>query len=209
MNVLETRGKKELPGAGRLFDAAGQRFEWAVAQKPRGSSLQSGAYVAYVIICTDSASVGGQWGKPEDKKSYSVDPEEFRRTRMWEYAPFFGSDLQADICNEDEGSTSEISAFLDTVYDFAKRDKEDHAIDVILEYMNNLLVEGQFEACDRILGEVDIARIPPVLMVSFLTITAAAKTRLKNRNTFLKVVRRVVARERGEKAAERLLDGLD
>jgi hypothetical protein len=128
---------------------------------------------------------------------------------MWEYRPFFDSDFQRDICDADESATSEISAFLDTVYDFAKREKEDDAIDVIFQYMNNLLVEGQFNACDRILGEVDIARIPPVLMVSFLTITAAAKTKLKNRERFLNVVRRVVARERGEKAAGRLLDGLD
>ena len=75
--------------------------------------------------------------------------------------------------------------------------------------MNNLLIDEQFDACDLILAEVALARIPPVLMVSFLTISAAAKSKLRNRDTFFKIVRRMVAKQRGEKAADRLLDGLD
>ena len=205
-NVLELRAQKGLAGVERLLDVGGQRFGWPVARKPRGSSFPSGSYVACVIMYADSASVAGVWGELEDEKSRSDDSG---RRRMWEFTPFVHSDLQSDVCDEEEGSTSEITVFLAAVYDLARRDEGDSAIDVIFQYMNSLLVEGRFEDCDRILGEVEIARIPTVLMVSFLTITAAAKTNLKNRGGFFKDVRRVVARERGEKTAQRLLDGLD
>lgn len=103
----------------------------------------------------------------------------------------------------------EISAFLDTVYDLSAQEKTDCAIDVIFNYMNNLLVEGKFEFCDRILSEVALTRIPPVLMISFLTITAAAKPKLKNRHRFFSIVQRLIVQERGEKGAQRLLNGLE
>jgi len=209
MNMLELRTQKGLSRVGNLSIPTGERFGWVSISKPRATAFQSGSLVGYVVMFTDSASVAGDWGQLEDEASRSVDPEEFTRIRRWDVTPFLHSDLQSDTCDEEEGSTGEISAFLDTVYDLSARGKEDYAIDVIFEFMNNLLVEGQFEACDRILSEVAIARIPPVLMVSFLTITAAAKPKLKNRHRFFSIIRRLVARQRGEKAAQRLLDGLE
>ena len=104
---------------------------------------------------------------------------------------------------------SEQCDFLNKVYDFIERDWKDDAIDVIFQHMNYLLFAGEFDACDWILVEVDISRISPVLMVSFLTITAAAKTKLDNRDRFFRAVKRAVTADRGEEATERLLKGLE
>ena len=120
-----------------------------------------------------------------------------------EFVTWIGDD------SENEESSSELRVFFDTVYDLAKRGKEDYAIDVIFECFDKLLIDEQFDVCDLILAEVALARIPPVLMVSFLTITAAAKSKLQNRDKFFKDVRQLVAKQRGEKAADRLLDGLE
>ena len=98
---------------------------------------------------------------------------------------------------------------LTTIYGLDQQRDEDHAIDVIFERMNSLLVEGRFNVCDRILAEVDLAKIPPVLMVSLLTITAAARTKLKHRAQFFSHVQAALARQRGAKAANRLLAGLE
>ena len=208
MNLLGLPAQKKRPRGG-LLERSGNRLRWPVAQVSHHRDTPANSYVAYIIVCTDTAAVAVFSDELGDNQSRSLDPNYFIHGFEAELTPFLQLDIEGDSFDEDQGSTSEISAFLDTVYDFSKRRKEDHAIDVIFEYINNLLVEGHFETCDRILGEVDIARIPTVLMVSFLTITAAAKAKLKNRRRFYKLVERVVARERGAKATQRLLDGLD
>jgi hypothetical protein len=122
--------------------------------------------------------------------------------------PFHAASGLRSLSNVQE-ATRRVSAFLDSVYDYSKRGKEDYAMDVIFEYMNSLFVERNFEACDLILREINIARIPVVLMVSFLTITAADRAELNNRKFFYQSVKRLVEKERGEIATQRLLEGLD
>lgn len=100
------------------------------------------------------------------------------------------------------------SVLLSTVYDLYKCGREDYAIDVIFRHMDNLFVERNFEACDLILHKVNIKRISVVLMISFLTITAAYKADLKSRKLFYRCVKRLIIKERGEVVARRLLDGL-
>ena len=139
---------------------------------------------------------------------------EERNDAIW--ARVFGDDepwLDVEVDrqgeSDDQNAACDFSTFLDEVYGLAGNGEEDRAIDVIFEHVNGLLIEGRFDVCDRILAEVDIARIPPVLMISFLTITAAAKPQLHNRDSFFRNVAGVIARERGERAAERLLNGLE
>jgi hypothetical protein len=191
--------RKRFATRASFLDATGSFPSWAVAQEPRGYIVVAGSYAPYTIVDVDFASVSANSWKREDATNPSGQ----------EFSFFLRSDYHDHSCQIEDSSTSEISDFLNTVYGFAKRGEEDEAIDVILEYINDLLVEGQFDSCDRILDEVDLARIPPVLMVSFLTITAAAKPKLKSRDRFFKVVQRLVAKQRGGKATARLLDGLD
>lgn len=207
INLLDVQTQKKRGGG--LLERNGNQLRWPVSRVSHHGDSPSNSYVAYVVVCTDTAAVAVFHGGPGDVQCRSLDFDDALSTSEEELTPFLRLNIERDSFDEGRESTSEISAFLDTVYDFSRRGKEDHAIDVIFEYMNNLLVERQFEACDRILGEVDIARIPTVLMVSFLTITAAAKAKLKSRRRFYKLVERLVAKERGEKATQRLLDGLD
>ena len=192
----------------RLFPIDGQRDGSTINRDAHVFETRTFCY--YQIISARSASVSELVPKVyEDRQNRSVSDDEFGIETVLKLNCFTHSDSLSDDSEDEESSTSEIRAFLDTIYDLVKRGKEDYAIDVIFEYMNNLLIDGQFDACDLILAEVALAKIPPVLMVSFLTISAAAKSKLRNRDTFFKIARRMVAKQRGEKAADRLLDGLD
>ena len=102
----------------------------------------------------------------------------------------------------------ETEAFLDRVYGLQSKGQARHAIDVVFQHMNRLLMEGRFEDCDEILSRVELRRIPPMIMAAFLTITAAARKELKNRPVFFENVRLLVEAERGPEDAKRLLVGL-
>lgn len=203
MKLLDVKKKPR----GGLLERGRSRVRLPVA--PRFLKGASQKFVAYVVVSTDTAAVTAFPDELEEWQSRTDESDEASSANEAELTSFLQFGTECEYSIEEEGSTGEANAFLDTVYDFVKRQKEDHAIDVIFEYINQLLVERRFEACDRILGDVEIARIPTVLMVSFLTITAAAKSKLRNRRRFYKSVERFVALERGNKAAQHLLDGLE
>jgi len=228
MDTLYTPANKTIASRDRLCNLGAQlvcpyRPEQIVASIPSGSS-----FTCIIVLKTDTSPISssyqatgrqvkmrgaavrsGAWASFVGENAGVNDPDDFSNFGDWGLIPYTRSDPTSASFAQEDGSAGETSAFLDTVYDLARSGKEELAIDVIFEYMNGLLVQGKFGTCDRILAEVDIGRIPPVLMVSFLTITAAAAPRLKNRRRFHQFVRALVARERGEKAAERLLDGLE
>lgn len=183
---------------------------WVIVFKTDTPATSSNRPMSGARVSMGGATVpGGVWALLVRENAGINDPVDFDEFGIRGVIQYTHSDPVSASIIEDDESSGEISAFLDKVYDLARCGKEEFAIDVIFEYMNTLLVQGEFGTCDRILAEVDIGRIPPVLMVSFLTITAAAASRLKNRKRFYQFVRALVARERGEKAAERLLDGLE
>lgn len=124
-------------------------------------------------------------------------------------SPFQFSCVEGNAADPDLDDVSEdIEAFLDRVYDLAEKSQSRRAIDVIFLHMNTLLMDGKFHVCDRILSEVDLQKIPPMLMTSFLTITAAARKKLPHRPMFYRNVRRLVEAKRGPASADRLLVGL-
>jgi len=102
----------------------------------------------------------------------------------------------------------EIDQFLAKVYSLNDSGREEEAIDVVLGHFNDLLEAQRQDECDRILDRIELSRIPHVLMLSFLTITAGAKGKLKNREKFFHQVWQLIADKRGNEIANRLLNGL-
>ena len=114
----------------------------------------------------------------------------------------------ADVDGPNYSIDQETEAFLGRVYDLESKGQARHAIDVIFQHMNSLLMERRFDDCNEILRKTELRRISPMLMAAFLTITAAARKELKNRPVFFENVRLLVEAERGPEDAKRLLVGL-
>lgn len=97
--------------------------------------------------------------------------------------------------------------FLEKLYQFDKN-KIDSTIDFIFDYFDDAFLNNNFQECDDILEKLDLNKIPIVLMISFLTITLAAKSKLKNRINFYKKVEEKIKEKEPEKLKD-LLYGLE
>lgn len=88
----------------------------------------------------------------------------------------------------------ESTKFLKKVYAAADKDNKDECIDIIFNYINDLLMQDaenytesewfKYDEIDEILERVDILKLPTFALLAFLTITAASKQYLAYRETF-------------------------
>jgi hypothetical protein len=99
--------------------------------------------------------------------------------------------------------------FLAEMYRLAAAGQEDAAMDTVFDHVNTLLMAGLFAHCDQLLRTVEVEKLPPVLLISFLTITAAARSKLAERVAYYGRAKTEITRRRGEEAAARLLAGLE
>ena len=102
----------------------------------------------------------------------------------------------------------EIEDFLDQVYRLGAAGDLQTATDKIFDNIDGLLVSRSFEMCDRILRHVMVDRLPTALMRSFLTITVAAKDKLKEREGFVRRVEKAMISKRGPETTKKLLQRL-
>ena len=114
-----------------------------------------------------------------------------------------------DALGSPDEKEDEVQSFLNHLDDLIQNEEPRRAIDAIFQQFNALLLAGNFDLCDKILAKVDLERVPPLLLASFLTITAAAKDKLPYRATFYREARRRVEAQRGSDGADRLLSGLE
>ena len=84
----------------------------------------------------------------------------------------------------------------------------DKTMDLIYEDIDIRLLDGAFDSVDWILSEVSIELTPIVLLLSFLTITRGAITKLPNRPKFYQRVYYKIIEAEGKAKADRLLQGL-
>jgi len=94
--------------------------------------------------------------------------------------------------------------FLDQVY--LNTDQRDLCMDLIFDHINDLLLQGDFETCDEILEQLEIDKLSPCLMISFLTITVAARSKLKERNNLFHLMQQNIMQQN---LPEGLLKGLE
>ena len=82
-------------------------------------------------------------------------------------------------------------AWLSETYSLVARHAIDPAVDLVFDHFDELLDCGKFREADEALAAVDVKRLDSNLMVALLTITRAAKDRLRRRAD---LVRRIEAR---------------
>lgn len=90
-----------------------------------------------------------------------------------------------------------------------KEDLEDKLY-LIYNYIDDLLLDGQFEICDNILLNLNHEDFnDPTILLSFLTITAAAKDRLKNRHSCYLKIKSFFEKNYTKDKVEAMLVGLE
>jgi hypothetical protein len=80
--------------------------------------------------------------------------------------------------------------------------RTDAALDLVFDRLDDLLLEGRFDACDAILRAVAPSQLPPVVAAGFLAATRAADDRLRDARALLR--ERIVESSRGAMSAEAL-----
>jgi hypothetical protein len=123
--------------------------------------------------------------------------------------PIPATDANLAAFSPGAASLSEVSAFLAEISRLAAAAQEDAAMDAIFDHVNALLMAGQFARCDELLRLIDVDKVPPVLLISFLTITAPAKDKLAERGHFYDRAKAEIVRRRGPETTARLLVGLE
>jgi len=109
---------------------------------------------------------------------------------------------------KEEKEDARIASFLEQVYAQAESNQVRRAAAKIMEYTDDLLLNGRFDVCGRLLGNVNISRLSkyPTLLVAFLGITLGAKNKLGwSREGFYSSVKVALGRKLTEDRAERIL----
>lgn len=82
-------------------------------------------------------------------------------------------------------NTFKSSKILNDIYVLVSGGKPDEAIDVLFDYVDGLLCDGNFDECNDLLNVVDFERLDSNLVVGFLSITISAKDKLRSRSNFV------------------------
>jgi hypothetical protein len=98
-----------------------------------------------------------------------------------------------------------IREFLSRLYLMSEALEEHKGSDEIFNFMDDSLLDQDFEACNESLDQVRVEKLLPSLMVSFLMVTRTAKDKLPARAIFLERAVETLAQERGKETAEKLL----
>lgn len=85
---------------------------------------------------------------------------------------------------------------------------KDASIDKLFDYVDDCFIQGNFKEVDDFISTIPINIISLQLIISILSITLAAKTKLRNRNKFVKDAEEVILKTESKERCKRLLDGL-
>lgn len=99
-------------------------------------------------------------------------------------------------------------SWLEDVYHLTSINNPSDAIDILYTHMDDYLLAGNFAACNEILSLIDINKLDSYLIVSVLSITVRASSRLKERIEFLEKAKNYLKQEVPD-SWESLLKGLE
>lgn len=99
--------------------------------------------------------------------------------------------------------------FFEKIQELTEQRAEEALLDLIYDRLDDLLVAGDFDSCDAILAAVEVARLDPVGMVGFLTITLPARERLPSRAALVTRAREALSQRRPQNEVDALLRGLE
>ena len=77
--------------------------------------------------------------------------------------------------------------WLDDVYSLVKKGRNDDAIDVLFDAIDDMLIAGEFVKCNDALEAVKLELLNPALIVSVMMITFAAAEHLPYRDTLFEL----------------------
>jgi hypothetical protein len=107
--------------------------------------------------------------------------------------------------SHNESRKLHIREFLSRLYFMSEAMEEHKASDEIFNFMDDSLLDQDFDACNESLDQVRVDKLLPSSMVSFLMVTRRAKDKLPARAIFLEKAVDALAQERGKEKAEKLL----
>lgn len=106
-------------------------------------------------------------------------------------------------------SSPDAGQILNAVYAFQERNEIRAGISYIFSTMNEILGDGDIQKAERILDSIDVARIKTDLLLSFLTITFAARHKLpQSRTAYYARAKRQIRKDVGWLESRRLLSAL-
>lgn len=97
------------------------------------------------------------------------------------------------------------STFIDTVYEYQKKGDLDGGVDYIFSVLNSWLYKGEFNLADYVLAIIDEKKLESDLLLSFLTITRAARDKLPSRSKYIDRAFHRISQLRGHAVAKKLL----
>jgi len=107
-------------------------------------------------------------------------------------------DFLTGSSTKDDQPNVRVAEFLGAVYALDSWSKNRrYAIKHVMDYLDDLLNAGKFDECDLAFRRVEVSRLSPAVLASFLSITLAAKKRLPYRYVFYRNALEAVAKHRG------------
>lgn len=107
-----------------------------------------------------------------------------------------------------QGATYNVLSAVEPDKDYAY-DSIDEEIDIIFNFVDWMLLNEHYCACNDMLNQLSFRKMHTALLIAFLTITAAAKNHLPDRQQFFDRANIVITQREGEQKTKRLLDGLE
>jgi len=106
-----------------------------------------------------------------------------------------------------ESEIDEIEAllFVQSIYSLHRQGRKQEALDMIMAYFDDAMIERRIAQCDVTLSKIDARMIGSSMIITVLGITGAARAYLRERPDFIARALDALADERGRAYAERLL----
>jgi len=91
------------------------------------------------------------------------------------------------------------------VYRLVMEGREDAALDVVFERLDDVLSDGDFAAVDRVLADVNLSGLTPTVALGYLTMAWPAHRRLVNFDALRERIRPWMAAQLGDAETDNLL----
>ncbi len=101
-----------------------------------------------------------------------------------------------------------VAAVQDEVYLLDNAGETQRATYPVFDFLELQLFAGEFQFCDEVLEQADVARLSTSVMRAFLTVTAPARSKLASRPAFYARVHAAILHARGVETTQRLIGAL-
>ncbi len=165
----------------------------------RGSASTAWVF-SHFIEKRDSVPSSSATGPESEPPPTATKPPAARRSR----SACLGTQTRDDVHQDVE--EVKILTFLTKVYHLNRQGKYHLAIDEILTFFDEALLENNIAQCQQTLRQLDASQLSASVIKTVLVITGKAKPWLPERESFYRRAKDHLGKTRGAKDAARLLD---